>query len=185
MKRDKIILLLLVVILGLEVMVLSIANRDLRKKVSKYEFILYQPGKLAENTRGKGFIPNLELRDLSTGTKRTLLDITGGKKFILMVFSTDCPACEQVVVGWNEIFDEYGLMYPVIGISTNDTVSIRDYVLRNGARFPVFRYEESGLFESFGSLPKTILVGQDGQIIESVDGVTKEVKNKIEEVITR
>jgi thiol-disulfide isomerase/thioredoxin len=178
----------LVVILCIETLWLALVNRNLRKELTKLKFLLYTPALASKDVRNPRVISNMELINIKTGGKIQLLDIvrTGAgdrEKFVLFVFSTECFSCDQVSETWNEIYDEYSPRYTIIGISKDNAPAIEDYVSRNNAGFPVFRYEKIFKYDIFGTMPKTLVLNNNGGILLPIKGFGKKIKNKIKEVL--
>jgi thiol-disulfide isomerase/thioredoxin len=181
------ILIMLVVALCIETLWLAVVNRNLRKELAKYKFLLYKPAKASKDVRNPQLIPNIELMNIKTGGKIQLLDMKGKgngdrEKFVLFVFSTECYSCDQVSETWNEIYEEYSPKYAIIGISKENPLAIEDYLSRNNVRFPVYQYEKITKYDIFGSIPKTLVVNKNGGILLSITGFGKKIKHQIKEV---
>jgi len=181
---------LLIVVLGIIIMmifiqsvVLVVENRKLRIENAKLHFMLYTPSELIPKQQKAMMLPRISLVDIETGEKAGLFDSMKSDELILFVFSTSCLTCDQASDVLNDIYYQYNDRFTIIGISKDDTLSIKDFAARNSVRFPVYRYETSSEIQPlsglFSSLPQTVLANRTGDIVLIMKGVPGELINKI------
>ncbi len=182
-KKVYIIMAIVGLILIIQSIMLVIENRGLRVENAKLHFMLYTPSELIPRQQKEMMLPGISLRNIETGEKGGLFDSMKGDELLLFVFSTSCLTCDQASDVLNDIFYEYGDRFTIIGISKDDTLSIKDFAARNHVRFPVYRYDAGSEAQPvtglFSSLPQTLLANRRGEIVFSLNGVPGELKNKL------
>jgi peroxiredoxin len=94
------------VALAVLVVLLAVQNRSLKADVSEIQAQLA----VAEIGRDKDLLeagdtfPPLELTDSSGAPARLAFDGGGSLQTLLLVFSLDCPACQETIPQWEEVF---------------------------------------------------------------------------------
>ena len=177
MKNKVLWLWLLVAALTIETIVLSMVNRNLRKKLNTCKFILYTPDIAVEQNR-LPIVPNLDITDVANGNVDKLFNRFERDQVLLFLFSTDCHNCDTISETWNDIFDQYGDTYAIIGICQQSIPAIKDYILRNDIRFPVVQSKQLSDF-GFFSYPQTILANNQGQIKTTIKGASDKLNQQI------
>jgi len=182
-KKVYIIMAIVGLILIIQSIMLVIENRGLRVENAKLHFMLYTPSELIPRQQKEMMLPGISLRNIETGEKGGLFDSMKGDELLLFVFSTSCLTCDQASDVLNDIYYQYNDRFTIIGISKDDTLSIKDFAARNSVRFPVYRYETSSEIQPlsglFSSLPQTVLANRTGDIVLIMKGVPGELINKI------
>ena len=138
------------------------------------KFIQYTPSLAAEKTRTP-IVPDLQLKHIGTPKTDNLFNLMEREKLILFLFSTDCHHCDDVSETWNDIFDQYRDSYTIVGVSPHGEALLKDYILRNDARFPVYQCDKLEAY-GFFSFPQTIIADKTGRITSTVKGNEGELK---------
>jgi hypothetical protein len=171
------ILGLIFLILGIEVFYLAVAYKKLENENRVLKFLLYMPTEVMKSSGQENTpLPNFNVMDIKTQNKTKILDREIKEKMLLFVFSTDCYTCNQASNIWNELYDRWGDVYTIIGISKDDNASIETYVLRNKIRFPVYRYEKFSDFDYFGTLPRSYSINKNGIILAALNGIPQDME---------
>jgi hypothetical protein len=173
------LLIVLVIFLCLQSLFLAHSNRKLRHENRKLHFLLYTPTEAVPRVQRASMLHGLRLLDIESGAELGIHDEVDHDRLLLCIFSTDCYSCDAAAEIWNEVYDEFGDMVTVRGISKNPAPEIEHYVNRNQVKFPVYRYEDPGDVEIFTGNPQTVLVEKGGGLIFSLDGIPNSLKNKI------
>jgi thiol-disulfide isomerase/thioredoxin len=112
-----------------------------------------------------------------------------GKILIINFWATWCPPCKKEIPEFIELQNQYsaqGLQF--IGIALEDKESVSEYMKTVNFNYPVLIAEDQGIALAFklgdhsGTVPFTIVVDQEGQIIYRHQGNFS--KEQILDVIT-
>lgn len=123
-----------------------------------------------------GYLREATLYELSGGTKK--LSEYRGKPLIINVWASWCGPCREEMSALNRLARRYnGKQFNVIGVSTDDdTKAAAEFVKQSKLSFT--NYLDSREFFMEGMLgaetiPLTVLVSADGQVLEKVHGALK------------
>ena len=112
------------------------------------------------------------------------LELAGGERdSLLLVFTTECPACRENQTAWRGLHQEVGNDVEVVGISLSALDDTRTYRDTHQLSFPVGVPTDPGSFASqlaITGVPMTIRVGADGRVQGSWSGILS--KQQISEV---
>jgi peroxiredoxin len=172
--KDK-LLIAAILILCVETIFLTVANRNLNRELKRYRLLFYQ-GQVNEEAASFGthLDPGIAVRGMEKRERKRLLDLTGGRGALLFVLSTDCFSCDQASGMWNKLFSQYRDKLTILGISKNSKSDTGDYIRRNKIPFPVYLLEDSPGEGSFTSTPYTLLIDGTGGILKSKVGILEE-----------
>jgi peroxiredoxin len=103
----------------------------------------------------------------------------GNMRYLVIAFSPDCPYCEKSVAHWKEISEHLDRQtWSVIWVSRDRVDTAGEFAVSQGISDPVLAdvtyrsYIELGL----ASVPSTIVVAPDGNVIGSVRGQVSDLK---------
>ena len=148
------------------VVLLTLENRRMR------ELLAPQPGGPVAGQNVDAFLwQSLE------GEESTLEFASAEQESLLLVFTTDCPACQKNQDAWRELHQAVGQDVNVVGISLSDLDATRNYSQAHGLTFPVGVPAEPQDFIqklAISGVPTTIRVGADGRVVESWSGALSE-----------
>lgn len=121
----------------------------------------------------------------SVDGEETMLDLAAGQRdSLLLVFTTDCPACRENQAVWRGLHQEVGDAVDVVGVSLSGLEATQSYRDAHGLPFPVGISQDPGTFISdlaITGVPMTIRVGADGRVRGSWSGVLSE--QQVSEVV--
>lgn len=112
-------------------------------------------------------------RDLAGG-QRTLDPKGGDRDTLLLVFTTSCPACQENIPSWVELWERYQRDYEIVGVSVDEPEATVDYVARNLLPFPVVVPDDSeGFPRRYGipGVPHTLWLSPEGRVREVWGGI--------------
>ncbi len=154
-----IILSVIVVLMGIEILYLIRQNRRLLKIISN-------PIPVHQTLERGAVVRPFSAPDLD-GHTVTLRYGAGQPYRLLLWFSSSCPACEDNLYVWNDLFHDYGSeRLQFLGVCTDDPADTRALVAEYGLEFPVISLDNPSIVEAYKgfSRPQTVLVGPGGQI---------------------
>lgn len=154
-----IILSVIVVLMGIEILYLIRQNRRLLRIMSNPIPVhqTLQPGALVRpfsafdldgNTVSVSYAPDQPYR-------------------LLLWFSAACPACEDNLYVWNDLYRNFeSERLHIMGVCTDEPVDTRALVNEYGLEFPVVSLDDPLIVEAYMgfSRPQTVLVGPEGRI---------------------
>jgi peroxiredoxin len=176
----QLISFVLIVILTLEVILLILQNRELKKQ-------------LTEITTRKA-PPLLKAGDIVNDFTAVALDGTTerisygdpSKKYLFFIFSTTCPFCVKTLDKWNEIAKNNRNSDCIItGISTHDLERTKKYVSEKNPSFTVLSADTSfqRSYKIFG-VPQTTLIKGNGTVEKSWNGaLTDQQVNEVDSLL--
>ncbi|HIT91173.1 MAG TPA: TlpA family protein disulfide reductase [Candidatus Merdenecus merdavium] len=108
-----------------------------------------------------------------------------GKPIIINFWASWCPPCKQEMPYFNEMYQRYGediefIMVDLVG-SRNETVEDgKSFIEEAGYEFPVyFDVDQEGSNAYYiTSMPTTIIIDEDGRIIEEANGMISKYRLK-------
>ena len=111
------------------------------------------------------------------GEEVTVDFASGGQEHLLLIFTTDCPACQKNQAAWRTLHQRAGSSVEVLGISLSDPELTRGYRDTHSLPFPVGVPAEPQAFASafeITGVPMTIRVGADGRVSGTWSGLLLE-----------
>lgn len=136
----QIMLPIFLIALGVQCTLTTLDNRKLKKELeakwlSQPQSPTLQAAAPEVLTHGEKITP-FKAQDIQ-GVERNIQQGTS-KDFLLLAFSTTCPACRNNVPNWKEITQKIDLSrWEVIGLSTDDVEKTKAYATEHGFNFPV------------------------------------------------
>lgn len=142
-------------VLAVLVILLSKQNRELKARISELSTGAAQTLEPGEP------LGSLVLVD-ETGQARALEFGDAGEPTLLLVFSTQCPACEQTFPVWERFLEAGAPGVHVLGVS----VDPRSELPATPLPFPIYGVDRdaSASMEKMPFIPATVLVGADGTV---------------------
>ena len=108
------------------------------------------------------------------GGERTLELAGNDRDTLLLVFTTSCPACQENIPSWVELWNRYHTRYDIVGISVDEPEATIDYVARNVLPYPVVVPDDAeGFPRRYGipGVPHTLWLSPEGQVREVWGGI--------------
>jgi peroxiredoxin len=119
----------------------------------------------------------------SSGDQRVLFSGPDSNAFLLFIFDTSCPHCENSLPVWNQVAGLWPVQgIEILGISLDDTGRTRIYLDRHDIRFPVASILDEDYIERHGihGVPATVLVTGGATVARAWSGeITPEVFEEI------
>ncbi len=159
-KWVNILGIVVIMLLAMDVVVLSLKNRDLKNNIREIT----------------GFEPPepLESGTLAEKISVTLLDGRNDSisydevyaKYLLFVFSTTCPHCEANIPRWKSLNEKLDGRCFIIAISIHDVERTVDYVTKREFPFYTVSLNDSAFYQRYkiSGVPVTILVAGDATV---------------------
>jgi peroxiredoxin len=99
--------------------------------------------------------------------ERQMVNYTASAKTVLLVFRSECPACERTLPYWKEIkaaCDRQG--YQIFGISLDSSAKTSEFLKTKGFNLEVFAGPDAQFKDTFklNLTPLTIVIGNDGKV---------------------
>lgn len=127
---------------------------------------------------------NFTLRDMNGA--EVALSSYQGKVVVMSFWATWCGPCKEEMPHLFKMHQELGERgLVVLSISTDDARSVskvKPFVQKMGYTFPVLLDKESTVISSYNpakTLPYTVIVGRDGQIVRRTSGYTPGDENEL------
>jgi len=111
------------------------------------------------------------------GEEATLEFASAERESLLLIFTTDCPACSENQEAWRTVHEQLGDRVDVVGISLSELETTRGYRDARALPFPVgvpVQPEEFANSLAITGVPMTIRVGPDGRVRGSWSGTLSE-----------
>lgn len=156
------IIFLLMIFLTVDVILLTIQNRNLK---SQLDAITARPEQLKAGERVESF--NVKTLDGSI-TQIDYADST--TKYLFFILSTSCPFCEKNLAAWkNVVAMNQKNIYKIIGISIDDLEKTKNYIATKDVSFYLTSIADTSFLRKYkiSSVPETILINGNG-IVEKV-----------------
>jgi peroxiredoxin len=170
-----ILLSVIVVLMGLEIISLVRQNRQLRSLVaeSRRTIKALAPGDT---------VPSFVGRDIYGNT--ISIQYTPTQPHTLLVwFSASCPACEDNLSFWNELYQGYSTdLVHFLGMGVGDSAEIQAVAADFGIKFPVVCANDPFYREAYrGNVyPQTLLISPEGVVRDTwVGSLQQEQKDSI------
>jgi peroxiredoxin len=172
-RLSQSLLLLLIVGLCIANGLLIKQNRDLKAAIARKQPELLKPGQQ---------VPPLAANTLSG--QRQGINYADRAKTVLLVFSPQCPACEQTLPYWREIKESCARnQYQIFGISLDDGAKTNAFLASNGLTLETFvgiEAETKGAYK-LSLTPLTIVIDSNGKVERIWPGVfSREMKLEVE-----
>jgi peroxiredoxin len=154
-----IILAVIVVLMGIEIMYLIRQNRRLLKIISNPIPVhqTLQPGAPVRPFSAPDLDGRMVAVDYGPEQPHRLL----------LWFSSACPACEDNLSVWNDLFRDFeSEQLQLLGVCSDDPAETRALVAEYDLEFPVISLDDPLVVETYKgfSRPQTVLVGPEGRI---------------------
>ena len=119
--------------------------------------------------------PDFSLQ-LHSGEDVTLSELQG-KPVVLNFYTTWCPPCQLEMPDFQKIYEEYGDLLHMLGVSAGEEIAVVDaFLAETGYTYPM-AYDPAGTVSSAYSIdfiPQTWILDSDGIIVEYIAGMTTE-----------
>lgn len=154
-----IILSVIVVLMGIEILYLIRQNRRLLK-------IINNPIPANQMLQPGTPVPPFRAPELKGDT--IFVEYSDGQPYRLLLWlSTSCPACEDNLGFWNDLFiDLESEQISVIGVGTDEPAELSEMAASNGLLFPVVNIDDPAIIQAYKgfSRPQTILIDPQGRV---------------------
>ena len=111
------------------------------------------------------------------GSDLTLEELKG-KVVLVNIWATWCPPCVIEMPGFQDVYEEYADQgFVILGISRDrDPAKVRTFLEKKGITYPVAMATsaELGEMSRVTTLPTSFLLGRDGRIKHTVEGLFTE-----------
>ena len=154
--------LAVIILLAIDVVVLSVKNRDLKDQIREITgFEMTEPlesGTLAES---------ISVKFLAGRTDFISYD-NPDANYLLLVFSTTCPHCEANITTWTSLNDTLNGRCYVIALSVDDVDRTIDYVAKKDFPFYTVILNDSTYYRRYkiSGVPVTMLIAGDARVKE-------------------
>lgn len=171
-----IVLTLVVLIMGIEIVVLTIQNRRLRTALA--ETTQYQPLQTSQQ------LPSLSGSDLDGNS----VDIRYGADVpptLLIWLSPSCHICRENLSFWKSLYGNHkSARFRFLVLCSGTVEEARAYVTQNQLNFPVVSMTNDSLVSAYNGyvLPQTALISPSGSITNVWPGALD--SNQQEEIVT-
>ena len=162
------------VVMAVELVFLARQNRDLKAALSSVHQQLSSMRTASSLKEGEVVEP-LELPTL-TGERMRLAYDDPDRETILLVFSPDCPACQENLEGWKRLFAAHDpVREELVYVSTAEREKTADFAAAHALRGPVL-VSDAHTMATYKVLeiPATIVVGPGGVVKKVWVGVLSE-----------
>jgi len=171
--------IVVITLLAIDVVVLSVKNRDLKyyvREITGFE----PPEPLEPETHAEKI--SVTLLD---GRNDSISYDDAYSKYLLLVFSTTCPHCEANIPRWRSVNEKLDGRCFVIAISIHDVGRTIEYVTKREFPFYSVSLDDSAFYQRYRirGVPVTILIAGDA----TVEGVWKGRLDdgQVDEIISR
>jgi peroxiredoxin len=175
----SIILIVLVLVMGVEILFLVQENKKLREALSHSR----GPVKILSPEEKVPSLVGVNLKG-----EEFKLTYPSSEKTVLFFFSPDCPACEENLEFWKEIYQKYDSdKLRVIGATNSDRDKTREFVRKFQLTFPVMIVSDLSLLDKYKveAVPQTMLIDTSGTVQKVWPGPLPEnYKKEIESMIS-
>jgi peroxiredoxin len=177
----NLLLIALVVAMSVEILYLIDQNRQLRRLIA-------EPRHYYEVLKQDDAVPPFSAPDLNGNTANVQYGSSQPHR-VLMWFSAACPACEENLQFWNNLYlDHDSDRIRLLGVCMDDSIEAEMLADEHGLEFPILILEDLSLVEAYkGSmLPQTVLVSPEGAVLGVWRGpLHEENKGSIITTLTR
>ena len=174
-----IILIVLVLIMGVEILFLVQENKKLREALSHSR----GPVKILSPEEK---VPSLAGVDLRGGELK--VEYPSSRKTILFFFSPACPACEENLEFWKEIYQKYDSdKLRVIGATSFARDKTEEFVRKYQLNFQVVIVSDASVLDKYKVevVPQTMLIDTSGTVQKVWPGILSEnYKKEIESMVS-
>ncbi len=115
----------------------------------------------------------IAVRDLA-GDAQTLDFADKDRDTLLLVFTTSCPACQENVSNWVEVYERFHERFDVVGISVDEPEATQEYIVRNLVPYPVVvPTDVEGFPRRYGipAVPHTLWLSPAGTVRQVWGGI--------------
>ena len=130
-------------------------------------------------TREKQPAPDFTVTD-EKGNPHKLSDFKG-KPIVLNFWASWCPPCKEEMPVFNKVYEEMGedIQFMMVDLTDGQRETVEaglEYVREEGYTFPVFfdTENEGGITYGITSIPTTIFIDSEGNIVTGVRGALNE-----------
>ena len=148
-KVYYVVLHVAVVVFAIQVVLLSMQNRDLKENKPRSKMSQLQMG------------DTLSLGRLVAVQEGTQMD-TVSQRRLIFIMTTHCPFCRETLPLWSELAAKCSPSMSVLAISLDSKDSTLDYIRHNNIKFPVFVSADVDSFKKANrthSVPLTLVIG--------------------------
>ncbi|MBI5475298.1 MAG: redoxin family protein [Ignavibacteriales bacterium] len=167
--------IIIIVLLGAEVVLLTIQNNQLKNKLQVY----VQPE--IDPLRAGDTVKSFRVQTLGGGFEEYRYE-DYSSRHLFFILSTSCPHCLRNLPNWNKIAEQRTDNVNIFGISTDDIQLTKNYLETKDVKFYLTSLTDTTFKKNYkiGGVPTTILVNEKG-VVENVwvgaftDSTTNEI----------
>lgn len=177
-----------VLLLGLAlVLVLTAATLSYQKLASAYK-----PAAGPSSEKTEDVVPAADFTVLDGEGNPVSLSDFQGKPVVVNFWATWCGPCKAELPYFDALYGEYGDSVQFLMVNMTDgaydtTESVKEFVSREGYRFPVYFDTEMNAAAAYAvqSIPRTLFIRADGSLAAEQIGMMEEdtLREKIENII--
>lgn len=137
-------------------------------------------------------LPSVQLKDLSGKTVDSATLSNDGKPFVIDFWATWCKPCIRELKAIHEVYEDWveetGVKVYAISIDdAQNSSKVKPFVTEKGWEYEVLLDPNSDFARAMGAqnVPHTVIVGKDGNIIESHAGYTEGSEEHIIELVRK
>lgn len=111
---------------------------------------------------------NWSLADLQSGVFQ--FRAFRGEVVFINQWATWCPPCRAEMPSIERLYRDYSDRVKFVLLTSEDPLTVKKFLERQGYKFPVFIGQTSGSALSTRSIPSTVIIGRQGEIVVSRKG---------------
>ncbi len=154
------IFVLIILAMGVEILYLMVQNRKLSS-------IIEDPKKYFNVLSQKEVVPSITAMDIN-GNEISLRYSSDAPYTLLFWFSSGCEACDDNLIFWKSIYDEFNSeKIRCIGMCVDAPEEAKEFTDQYGLEFPVICARDQYILESYKGnvLPQTVLISPVGTVL--------------------
>ena len=155
----QVVTLVIIGLLMIEVVILTIQNRELKTAISNLTQSQTEPLKHGEK------VEPFKIQTLSGDTAEFTYSDTK-KRYLLFVLSTKCPHCEKNLPLWKEIANTANETVNIFGISLDNFEQTKEYASIKDIGFYLASVADTSFGRKYkiGGVPETILIDGNSKV---------------------